>query len=113
MPAVIDRRYRTGSNEVDTGKYSGSWLLKKVDRLWLRVESRHLADQLSTIKSQLLRPLSRLHRSSVAAAVSAALQNAGGTPATTTIGPGKLYPVTAAQLLPNLTGFLTPLHNRN
>jgi hypothetical protein len=26
------------------------------------------------------------------------------------IGPGKLYPVTAAQLLPNLTGFLAPLH---
>jgi len=49
-------------------------------------------------------PLSRLHRSSVAAAVSAAPQNAGGTPATTTIGPGKSYPVTAAQLLPNLTG---------
>src|SRR2546423_14972257 len=58
-------------------------------------------------------PLSRLHRSSVAAAVPVAPQNAGGTPAPTTIGPGKLYPVTAAQLLPNLTGFLTPLHNRN
>jgi hypothetical protein len=26
MPAVIDRRYGTGSNEVETGKYSGSWL---------------------------------------------------------------------------------------
>jgi len=36
---------------------------------------------------------------------------AGGTPATTTIGPiGKLYPVTAAQLLPILTGFLAPIH---
>src|SRR5947199_3394044 len=26
IPAVIDRRYRTGSNEVETGKYSGSGL---------------------------------------------------------------------------------------
>src|SRR4051812_6974652 len=25
-PAVIDRRYRADSNEVETGKYSGSWL---------------------------------------------------------------------------------------
>jgi hypothetical protein len=36
---------------------------------------------------------------------------AGGMPATTTIGPiGKSYPVTAAQLLPILTGFLAPIH---
>jgi hypothetical protein len=33
MPAVIDRRYRTGSNEVETGKYSGSWLLEEVEGL--------------------------------------------------------------------------------
>jgi hypothetical protein len=54
MPAVIDRRYRTGSNEVETGKYSGSWLLKKVESFWLRVESRGKAVLLlSTLNSKL------------------------------------------------------------
>src|SRR6267378_8499067 len=42
----------------------------------------------------------RLHNHSVA----------GETPATTTIGLGKSYPVTAAQLLPVSTGFLAPIH---
>jgi len=32
------------------------------------------------------------------------------TPAEAGIGPGKSYPVTAAQLLPVFTGFLAPIH---
>ena len=96
---------------METGKYSGSWLPR------LKYETH---------------PLSRLHRSQLRnigmvpvrpADVSSAIFNRFETywahrlevyvPATPTIGPGKLYPVTAAQLLPNLTGFLTPLHDRN
>ena len=56
-------------------------------------------------------PSSRLHR--FCGGSRPRLHNhlvAGETPATTTIGLGKSYPVTAAQLLPVYTGFLAPIH---
>jgi hypothetical protein len=100
MPVVIDRRYRTGSNEVETGKYSGSWLIGEVESLWLRVESRGKAHRLLSALNSKLPTGPDLFPAFTPEIVSG-------------IGPGKLYPVTAAQLLPNLTGFLTPLHNCN
>src|ERR1044071_5514815 len=88
---INDRGYSFDSNEVETGEYSGSWLLKKVDRLWLRFEGRHFADRrLSTLNHQL--------------ATSSSSFPPSPSRFCRMIGPGKSYPVTAAQLLPNLTG---------
>jgi hypothetical protein len=65
-PECFRGRYRFDSNEVETGKYSGSWLL--------RIESTRILFPAFTL------PLRGM------------------------IGLGKSYPVTAAQLLPILTG---------
>jgi hypothetical protein len=47
-------RYRSGSNEVETGKYSGFWLIGEVESLWLRVESpRKAVRLLSTLNTHL------------------------------------------------------------
>jgi len=57
-------------------------------------------------------PSSRLHRFSVAAALSAAQPKSRRRHACdySDWPNGKSYPVTAAQLLPVLTGFLAPIH---
>lgn len=67
MPPTHCRGYKAGSNEVETGKYSGFWLPR------------------FAFANRILFP--------------------AFTPEIVTeIGSGKLYPVTAAQLLPNFTG---------
>src|SRR5207244_12848353 len=74
------------------------WLLacEEVESLWLGDESKRkrslsLNSQHSTLNC--FTPSSRLHRYPLG-----------------TIGLGKSYPVTAAQLLPVSTGFLAPIH---
>jgi hypothetical protein len=83
---------------MDSVEYSDSWRLKKVDGLWLIVDRRRsqaaLGHQLPTINYQ---PVFSFFPPSPSRICG-------------TIGRGKSYPVTAAQLLPVFTGFLAPIH---